>query len=96
LATILSVLIVVAGVRTLVDRQSASVGASATTAVPSLIGAGLGDARDRLVARDLAIGRIDTVPMPGQPANVVVYQDPPAGTQVAPGTAIDIVLRTTP
>ena len=93
---ILIVLIVVAGVRTLVDRQSTAVSASATTAVPSLAGLGLGEARKRVVASGLALGRIDTAPLPGQPANAVVYQDPPAGTEVEAGTAINLVIRMAP
>lgn len=95
-AAALVVLVVVAGVRTLADQRAPAAGAVTTAEVPALLGLGPGEARDRLAARELALGRVDTAPFPGQPVHVVIYQDPPAGAQVATGTAINVVLRAAP
>jgi eukaryotic-like serine/threonine-protein kinase len=96
LATLLILAILVAGVRTLGGVRTDTANASATAEVPALVGLGLGEVLAQLQARGLALGRVDTAPLPGQPANVVVYQQPPAGTSVEAGTAIDIVIRAAP
>jgi beta-lactam-binding protein with PASTA domain len=88
--------VIVAGIRTLGAVRTGAANTAAATDVPALIGLGPGEARDLLRARGLALGRVDAAPLPGQPANVVVYQQPPAGTRVEAGTAINIVIRTAP
>ena len=70
--------------------------AGATVEVPNLSGQSLGQAYHQLVAAGLTPGRADIAPGQGQPANVVVFQDPPAGTRVRPGTPVNFVVRTAP
>lgn len=96
LAALLALLVVVAAIRTLGDGRTNAATTGATTDVPALIGLSLGDAHAQVRARGLALGRVDTAPIPGQPAQVVVYQQPPAGTPVEPGTTIDLVIRAAP
>jgi hypothetical protein len=96
LAALLILVIIIAGVRTLGGVRTDPAGAGATAEVPALAGLSLGEVREQLQARGLALGRVDTAPLPGQPANVVVYQQPPAGTSVESGTVVNIVIRTAP
>ncbi len=64
--------------------------------MPNVTGASLGTAYRQLFDRGLMPGRVDIAPGPGQPGNVVVYQDPPPGERVERGTAVNLVLRTAP
>lgn len=79
-------------------RALAAPTTTATTAivVPDLANLGFGAAYHQLLASGLTPGRIDIVPVAGQPANIVVAQDPPPGTRVGPGTPVNFVLRTAP
>jgi hypothetical protein len=70
--------------------------AGATIEVPNLSGQSLGQAYHQLVAAGLTPGRADIAPGQGQPTNAVVFQDPPAGTRVRPGTPVNFVVRTAP
>lgn len=71
-------------------------GGGATAEVPSLTGLGFGEAYHRVLDSGLQPGRVDSAPGPGQPANVVVAQDPPAGEKVPRGTTVHFVVRTAP
>ena len=64
--------------------------------VPALQGLTLGEAREQLRASGLAVGRVDTAPIPGQPLNVVIYQQPSAGVAVKAGASVDFIIRTAP
>jgi hypothetical protein len=96
LAALLILAVIVAGVRTLGRVHSDVASAGATADVPALIGLDLDEARAQVQAHGLVLGRVDSAPLPGQPANVVVYQQPPAGGRVEPGTVVNIVIRTAP
>lgn len=96
LAVLLILVVIVAGVRTLGGVRGGVASAGTTAEVPALVGLSLGEARGRVQARGLVLGRVDTAPLPGQPANAVVYQQPAAGTRVEPGTVVNIVIRTAP
>jgi serine/threonine protein kinase len=96
LATLLILVVIIAGVRTLGGVRGGVASAGATTDAPALVGLNLDEARAQVQAHGLVLGRVDSAPLPGQPANVVVYQQPPAGERVKPGTVVNIVIRTAP
>jgi len=96
LAALLAVVVAIALARPVLSLRTARATPVATVAVPTLLGLDVGQARDQLRARGLVLGKVDSAPLPGQPANSVVYQQPAAGTQVNAHTTVDIVIRTTP
>jgi hypothetical protein len=60
--------------------------------VPALIGLSIEVARDRLVRRGLSVGRVSAKPATRSEANLVLAQDPAAGTQQPRGTAVSLVI----
>jgi beta-lactam-binding protein with PASTA domain len=65
-----------------------------TTVVPDVTGKPEGAARAELKKADLDVGNITTeeVSAPGKSSNRILRQSPPAGTTVAKGSAVDIVI----
>ena len=60
-----------------------------TVTVPDVIGSSLEQARSLIAQAKLALGKID----PPGATGVVISQEPKAGSQVAPGTAVDLQVR---
>jgi hypothetical protein len=96
LATLVVGLLALFLVRAYVGSRGSDSTGTGLVDVPSLEGMTLSQAREGLRGHGLKVGRADTARLPGQPANVVVYQEPPAGTRVKPGTAVNFVLRIAP
>lgn len=59
--------------------------------VPSVVGESIRQARELIVNADLSIGRIRTRFDDRQPPFITLSQDPEAGSQVEPGTDVDLV-----
>jgi beta-lactam-binding protein with PASTA domain len=64
--------------------------------VPALTGLSIELARDRLVRRGLSVGRISVKPASRSETDLVLVQDPAAGTRQPPGTAISLVIGGAP
>ena len=96
LAALVAGVLVLVLVRAYAGSRTTGAAGTGLVDVPSLEGMTLSQAREGLRGQGLKVGRADTARLPGQPANVVVYQDPPAGTKVKPGTAVNFVLRVAP
>jgi beta-lactam-binding protein with PASTA domain len=62
------------------------------TLVPSLTGLEQADAESLILAAGLAIGPIEYLNSSSVPAGFVISQSPPAGTAVAPGTSVALVV----
>jgi hypothetical protein len=71
-----------------VTAPSSPVGSSVV--VPDVIGLSFPEARTLLESLGLAVGRLQVVPGP-YPTAVIVEQEPPAGSEVPPGSAVDLV-----
>ncbi len=61
-------------------------------AVPSVVGQSLANARSLLGQRQLAVGAVTEQPSDTVAKGVVISSDPGAGAQVAPGTAVGLVV----
>jgi hypothetical protein len=72
----------------LFDHQTYSITVSAPVVVPDLIGRHQDEAPAELVGRGLAVGLVSTAYSSLVPASHIVLQSPPAGTLVAPDTAV--------
>jgi hypothetical protein len=96
LVVLVAAFLALALARAYTQSRSSGQGGADVADVPSLQGLTLTQAREELRTRGLTVGRVDTARLPGQPASVAVYQDPPAGARVKPGTAINFVLRVAP
>jgi eukaryotic-like serine/threonine-protein kinase len=64
----------------------------ATIAVPDVVGLTADDASTRLLAAGLQPGQVTEAPADGATAGRITEQDPAAGTQVAPRTAVDVTV----
>jgi beta-lactam-binding protein with PASTA domain len=64
-----------------------------TVTCPNLIGTPQKKAMDALAAAGLTVGQIQQEVSSGPP-DVVIRQNPPPGSQVAPGTAVNLVIAT--
>ena len=91
LGVALALLLLFAGARWIASRGAT--GDPATVAVPALEGLTLSEAYGRLLEGGLTPGLVDLAPGPGEPANVVVYQDPTPGEEVDRGTPVNFVIR---
>jgi serine/threonine-protein kinase len=68
---------------------------SGTSAVPDVVGLSIGEARAILVQQGFEV-LVTEQPTADQPPGVVVFQAPPAGTEVAAGTRVAITVATAP
>ncbi len=68
----------------------------ATLRVPDTTGMSVVDARNTLIDLGLAVGQEQSRPDPTVPKDAVISSDPPAGTVVDKGQAIDLVLSSGP
>ena len=64
--------------------------------VPSVVGTPQAAAQSTITAATLSVGSITTAYDAGIPAGSVISQSPVAGSLVAPGTAVDLVVSTGP
>jgi serine/threonine-protein kinase len=62
--------------------------------VPSLVGLGQNQASNLLGSVGLNVGNISSAPSPNYGAGEVISSSPTAGTQVKPGSSVDIVVST--
>ncbi len=58
--------------------------------MPQLVGLTLAEAESVLASAKLKLAKLTFTPMSGTPHGIVVGQNPPRGTRVQPGTAIDL------
>jgi serine/threonine-protein kinase len=68
---------------------------SGTSRVPDVVGLSIGEARAILVQQGFEV-LVTEQPTDEQPPGVVVFQAPPAGTEVAAGTRVAITVATAP
>src|SRR6185503_9173312 len=71
-------------------------GAPAAVAVPDVVGLTTAAATDALGAADLTVGATTTAASATVPEGLIISQDPAGGTQVAPGTAVALVVSSGP
>lgn len=64
----------------------------ASIQVPQLVGLDEESAKATIAASGLSVGEIKAQPTSTAPAGTVLAQNPPAGTQVEPGTAVDLLV----
>ncbi|MHB8189480.1 MAG: Stk1 family PASTA domain-containing Ser/Thr kinase [Ferrimicrobium sp.] len=64
----------------------------ATIAVPNVVGAQLAQASNKLGSDQLAVGNVTYQPSASQASGVVLSTSPVAGTQVAPNSAVNLVV----
>jgi TIR domain-containing protein/PASTA domain-containing protein len=60
--------------------------------VPSLTGLAVDVARDRIARRGLSVGRVSVKPASRSEMDLVIAQDPAAGTRQPPGTPVSLVV----
>lgn len=65
-------------------------------ATPNVVGLSQSAAQTALVAANLAVGSVSTASSNSVPAGNVISQNPPAGTAVAQGSAVDLVVSSGP
>ncbi len=68
----------------------------ANVLVPSLIGLTQGSAGQQLGSLGLSLGGLTSAPSSQYASGLVIASDPPAGTPVAPGSSVSIVVSTGP
>jgi beta-lactam-binding protein with PASTA domain/CubicO group peptidase (beta-lactamase class C family) len=68
------------------------VGGPTPVSVPDVVGQPQADAEAAIVAAGLVVGTVTTSTSDTVPVGSVVSQNPTGGTQVAPGTAVDLVI----
>lgn len=76
--------------RTAVDLVISSGPAELT--VPGVVGLPLQEARDRITAAGLSVGRVGGRVVAGRPDGIVIEQRPPGGTRSPRGAAIELVV----
>jgi beta-lactam-binding protein with PASTA domain len=64
--------------------------------VPNVVGETLGQAQEVLAGVPLTVGRVTEEPSETVPEDSVISSAPEAGAQVAPGSAVDLVVSTGP
>jgi subtilisin family serine protease len=64
--------------------------------VPSVVNRPQSEAAATIVSAGLSVGAVTTAPSTTVPAGSVISQTPAAGTRVAPGTAVALVIATAP
>jgi len=64
--------------------------------VPDLTGLTIDEARDRVARRGLTIGSVSVRSSDRMPADTVLSQEPPAGTRLAPGMPLSLVIADAP
>jgi serine/threonine-protein kinase len=84
--------VAVAAATTVVTTPTAPTPPPATVAVPDVVGLTADDASTRLLAAGLQPGQVTEAPASGVPEGRITAQDPAAGTQVAPRTAVDVTV----
>lgn len=60
--------------------------------VPSVVGLALADARDRIAAAGLSVGRVGGRVVQGRPGGIVIEQRPPGGTRSPRGAVVELVV----
>ena len=78
------------------DGGTPEVGGAQRVEVPSVVNLSRDEARRRLDEAGLELGSEDAVPSDRVGAGVVIEQNPTPGTNVDPGTAVDVVVSTGP
>jgi eukaryotic-like serine/threonine-protein kinase len=64
--------------------------------MPSLIGATIPEATERLLAAELRLGRVQEVETPAGAPGTVIGQSPAAGTSVLTGSSVDVTIARAP
>jgi RHS repeat-associated protein len=80
----------------LTDFQIFTVQASAPVTVPNVVGQAQATAESAIGAAGLTVGVTSAASSPTVPAGQVMSQNPAAGTSVAPGSAVNLVISTGP
>ena len=75
-------------------NDSISVTVLLTVTVPDITGLPQAAAKAEIIAAGLAVGAVTTASSSTVPAGSVIAQDPTAGAEVAPGTAVDLIVST--